>query len=314
MSECSLSGRGQGHVSNFYIVDLENFATASRRYIGDIVIYTTRPSSVCLWYLRQWESTGHVMFECTLSITHCLRLNLQLHTIDLVRTCCISSFCTVVWQLAKFQLTWRIVQSLGDSWASCCLCCVTCCKFACLWPGETCLQDDHFVFKFFSLLSSTYPLGLTTHTVTTHTRLMALFPGLPRWASTRKEKPILILPKQETVSGSGISWAVCKSTPRSRQITMPAPHYSFYRPDALPAAQPTASKHWRQNMVTTCLEMLWMSWNFTAVREMSVKNLAMLNCPLLTPSLCQCLVGCCRPCVTPLKRTFQLIKTFWTLI
>ena len=36
MSECSLSGRGQGHVSNFYIVDLENFATASRRYAGDI--------------------------------------------------------------------------------------------------------------------------------------------------------------------------------------------------------------------------------------------------------------------------------------
>jgi len=36
MSECSLCGRGQGHVSNFYIVDLENFATASRRYTGDI--------------------------------------------------------------------------------------------------------------------------------------------------------------------------------------------------------------------------------------------------------------------------------------
>jgi len=36
MSECSLSGSGQGHVSNFYIVDLENFATASRRYTGDI--------------------------------------------------------------------------------------------------------------------------------------------------------------------------------------------------------------------------------------------------------------------------------------
>ena len=31
MSECFLSGRGQGHVSNFYMVDLENFATASRR-------------------------------------------------------------------------------------------------------------------------------------------------------------------------------------------------------------------------------------------------------------------------------------------
>jgi len=34
-----------------------------------------------------------------------------------------------------------------------------------------------------------------------------------------------------------------KSAPRSRQITTPAPTLSFYRPDALPAAQPTASKH-----------------------------------------------------------------------
>ena len=80
----------------------------------------------------------------------------------------------------------------------------------------------------------------------THTRLMALCPGLPRWVGTRK-KPIWILLKQETVSGSGISWAICKSAPRSRQITTPAPHHSvFYRPDALLAAQPTASKHWRQ--------------------------------------------------------------------
>jgi len=48
------------------------------------------------------------------------------------------------------------------------------------------------------------------------------------------------------VSGSGISCAICKSAPRSRQIAMPAPHhFVFYRPDALPAAQPTASKHWR---------------------------------------------------------------------
>jgi len=28
------------------------------------------------------------------------------------------------------------------------------------------------------------------------------------------------------VSGSGISWAICKSAPRSRQITTPAPHHS----------------------------------------------------------------------------------------
>ena len=79
-----------------------------------------------------------------------------------------------------------------------------------------------------------------------HTHLMALCPGLPGSAGTRKVKPIWILLKQETMSGGGISWAVCKSASRSRQITRPAPHHSvFYRPDALPAAQPTASKHWR---------------------------------------------------------------------
>jgi len=39
----------------------------------------------------------------------------------------------------------------------------------------------------------------------THTRLTALFPGLPGWAGTGKVKPIWILLKQETVSGSGIS-------------------------------------------------------------------------------------------------------------
>ena len=83
---------------------------------------------------------------------------------------------------------------------------------------------------------------LQTHTHT-HTCLTALFPGLPGWAGTRKVKPIWILLKQEIVSGSGISWAICKSAPRSRQITTLAPHHSvFYRPNVLP----TASKHWRQ--------------------------------------------------------------------
>ena len=59
----------------------------------------------------------------------------------------------------------------------------------------------------------------------THTRLTALCPGLP---GTRKVKPIWILLKQETVSGSGISWAICKSAPHSRQITTPAPHHSVF--------------------------------------------------------------------------------------
>ena len=68
--------------------------------------------------------------------------------------------------------------------------------------------------------------------------------GTTRVSQHQKGKPIWILLKQETVSGSGISWAICKPAPRSRQLTTPAPHHSvFYRPDALPTAQPTASKH-----------------------------------------------------------------------
>jgi len=55
---------------------------------------------------------------------------------------------------------------------------------------------------------------LWTHT---HTRLTTLCPGLPKSAGTRKVKAIWILLKQETVSGSGISWAICKSAPPDRQ-------------------------------------------------------------------------------------------------
>ena len=44
----------------------------------------------------------------------------------------------------------------------------------------------------------------------------------------------------------GISWAKYKSAPRRREIPTPAPHHSiFYRPDALSATKPTASKQWR---------------------------------------------------------------------
>ena len=119
-SECSLSGRGQRHVSNFYIVDLENFATASRQYTGDIhnSQFDRRRFVYDTW--DNGSRLGLVMVKCTLFMTHCFGLNLQLHTISLVRTCRVSSFCTVTWQLARLLLTRRIARSLGDSWASCC--------------------------------------------------------------------------------------------------------------------------------------------------------------------------------------------------
>jgi len=78
----------------------------------------------------------------------------------------------------------------------------------------------------------------TTHTTTrhkqartrthTHTHLSAFCTGLSGSADTRKVKPIWILLKQETVSGISISWAICKSASRSRQITLPAPHHSSF--------------------------------------------------------------------------------------
>jgi len=74
----------------------------------------------------------------------------------------------------------------------------------------------------------------------TQTRLPAIFPGLPRPAAIRKVKLIWILLKQETVSGIGISWAVCKSPPCSRQITMPAPQHSVFI-GQMPFLSPTNS-------------------------------------------------------------------------
>jgi len=56
------------------------------------------------------------------------------------------------------------------------------------------------------------------------------------WVSQyQKGKTNLDLLEQEIMSGSGISWAICKSAPHPRHITTPASHHSgFYRPDALP--------------------------------------------------------------------------------
>ena len=77
----------------------------------------------------------------------------------------------------------------------------------------------------------------------THTHpFNGLFLRLPGWAGTRKVKPIWILLKQETVSGSGISWAICKCAPRSRQITTPAPHHSVFFTGRMPFLPPNQQR------------------------------------------------------------------------
>ena len=114
----SLSGRGQGHVNNFHIVDLENFATASRRYTGDI----NNSSVVGLFMtpIGQRKRLDRVTIECTCLLQIGPPWPSRLYNFDLFRTCrtSTSSFCTVPWQLARFQLTRRIARSLCDSWAS----------------------------------------------------------------------------------------------------------------------------------------------------------------------------------------------------
>jgi len=79
----------------------------------------------------------------------------------------------------------------------------------------------------------------------TDDHLMASFSTTTWKAGTRKIKPICISIKQKMMGCCGISWTVCKSfAPHSIQITTPAPYHSiFYRPDALPDAQPTVLIH-----------------------------------------------------------------------
>jgi len=75
-----------------------------------------------------------------------------------------------------------------------------------------------------------------THTRThTHTQPfygpLEFCPELIGWAGNRKvipeRKTNLDLLEQQTVSGSGNSWAICKSSPWPRCITMPASHHSM---------------------------------------------------------------------------------------
>ena len=63
----------------------------------------------------------------------------------------------------------------------------------------------------------------------THTRLTALFSGTTRVSQYQKRKTNLNFTEaRDCVSGSGITWAICKSAPRSRQIPRQHPTAQFY--------------------------------------------------------------------------------------
>ena len=100
------------------------------------------------------------------------------------------------------------------------------------WQTDT--QTDHATV---GQEATSYFFIYLTHT---HTRLTALCLGLPGWAGTRKVKPIWILLKQDTVSGSGIRWAICMSAHCSRETTMPATNCSVLQAGC-PSCLPTNS-------------------------------------------------------------------------
>jgi len=115
----------------------------------------------------------------------------------------------------------------------------------------------------------------------THTRLTALCPGLPRWAGTRKVKPVWILLKQETMSGIGISWAICKSASHSRQITTLVPHHTVFFTDRMPFLPPNQQHQSTEpvkenvpmviNLQTTCI---WVDISVTNVSKSFTDKMA----------------------------------------
>ena len=97
---------------------------------------------------------------------------------------------------------------------------------------------------------------------------MALFPGLPRWDGTSKVKPIWILVKQETVSGSGISCAICKSAPCPRQTTTPATYHSVFFTGRTPFLPPNQQHQSTEGKTLYCCYYYYFKeWTWTTGRR-----------------------------------------------
>ena len=107
------------------------------------------------------------------------------------------------------------------------------------------------------------------HYTHTHTRLTALFPGLPGWAGTRKVKPIWILLEQETVSGSGI-WFTTIAKMAICYVLQLHLHLTFCVLDILTC-------HWQISMwhplsyVICKLIYWWMSWRSRWISPQSAR-------------------------------------------
>jgi len=97
-----------------------------------------------------------------------------------------------------------------------------------------------FFFNFLFWSCNLYEQTSThTHTHThTHIRLTGPLFGTIRVSQYQKGKTDLDFTEARD---SGISWAICKSASRSRQITMPTTHHSVFLQAGCPSSRPTNS-------------------------------------------------------------------------
>ena len=97
---------------------------------------------------------------------------------------------------------------------------------------------------------------VTPHHNHHHNQFTAIFPGPPRWAGARRE--LLDFKVQGEINrGRHKDHPAGRHSIRTNQCPPPPSPHIFYGPDALPAAQPTVSKHLIPVPLSlTCLFML----------------------------------------------------------
>jgi len=115
-------------------------------------------------------------------------------------------------------------------------------------PRKSCTvyPKDSLLNHFEEETGDTNSGSVVTHTCThTHTHTYTFNGPLSRTTQvSRYQRGTTNLDFTEArvaVSGNGISWAICKSAPRCRQIASPAPHYSVFLQAGCPSCRQTNS-------------------------------------------------------------------------
>ena len=104
-------------------------------------------------------------------------------------------------------------------------------------------QNEHFMIPSTTNERTNERTHASTHACThTHTHTHTFngpFSGTTRVSWYQKGKTNLDFTAARDSEWQWHRWAVCKSAPRSRQITMPAPHHSVYLQARCPSCHPT---------------------------------------------------------------------------